>query len=316
MDLGREKLINLMNRMRSQVPPEPPAADCSEVSWTVPHRFGAAAMKRMTDFADVLAGFMQRTLHFLCGSDVEVKPAAVTEHYASVLAEQIDHDSSNHYFLPLLMPGKKPVGFVGLPFETCTRLIAQTLRDPEGQIGEEDRLSALEKSILEDIFSAVTDSLCEGFSVYGEIVLEKADTMVHGRWPLPFQQLEDMCQISFQAGDTETRLDISLYLLDEVVDSIAGVPTVRTTPQERQKMPEQVIECMADAVMETSVWLCPSMMAFQDILTLEKGDFVLLDHSITTPLDVQVNGQVCFKAWPAQSAGRGAIVVIGQDTNP
>jgi flagellar motor switch protein FliM len=316
MDLGREKLINLMNRMRSQVPPESAAADCSEVSWTVPHRFGADAMKRMTDFADVLAEFMQRTLHSLCGSDVEVKPAAVTEHYASVLAEQIDRDSSNHYFLPLSMSGKKGVGFVGLPFETCTRLIAQTLRDPEGQIGEEDRLSALEKSILGDILSAVTDSLREGFSVYGEIVLEKGDTIVHGEWPLPFQQLEDMCQISFQAGDAETRLDISLYLLDEVVDSVAGVPTVRTTPQQRHKMPEQVIECMADAVMEASVWLSPSMMAFQDILTLEKGDFVLLDHSITTPLDVQINGQACFKAWPAQSAGRGAIVLIEQDTNP
>jgi flagellar motor switch protein FliM len=247
---------------------------------------------------------------------VEVKPAAVTEHYASVLAEQIDRDSSNHYFLPLSMSGKKGVGFVGLPFETCTRLIAQTLRDPEGQIGEEDRLSALEKSILGDILSAVTDSLREGFSVYGEIVLEKGDTIVHGEWPLPFQQLEDMCQISFQAGDAETRLDISLYLLDEVVDSVAGVPTVRTTPQQRHKMPEQVIECMADAVMEASVWLSPSMMAFQDILTLEKGDFVLLDHSITTPLDVQINGQACFKAWPAQSAGRGAIVLIEQDTNP
>jgi flagellar motor switch protein FliM len=316
MDLGREKLINLMNRMRSQVPPGAPPPDCSEVSWTAPRRFGAPAMKRMTDFADVLAGFMRRTLHSVCGSDVEVKPASVTEHYASVLAEQIDRDSSHHYFLPLLMSGKKPVGFVGLPFETCTRLIAQNLRDPEGQIGEEDRLSALEKSILEDIFSAVTDSLCEGFSVYGEIVLEKADTMVHGRWPLPFQQFEDMCQISFQAGDTERRLEISLYLLDEVVDSIAGVQTVRTTLEQRQKISEQVIECMADAVMEASVWLCPSMMAFQDILTLEKGDFVLLDHSITAPLDVQINGQACFKAWPAQSAGRGAIVVIGQDTNP
>ena len=67
--------------------------------------------------------------------------------------------------------------------------------------------------------------------------------------------------------------------------------------------------------MEASVWLSPSMMAFQDILTLEKGDFVLLDHKVTTPLNVQINGQECFKAWPAQSAGRGAIVLAGQNTD-
>ena len=111
-------------------------------------------------------------------------------------------------------------------------------------------------------------------------------------------------------------LEISLYLLDAVIDSIAGVPTVQVTPEQCKKMPEQITECVGDVVIEASVWLRPSMMAFQDILTLEKGDFVLLDHNVCTPLDVQINGQECFKAWPAQSAGRGAIVLTEQSTNP
>lgn len=316
MDLGREKLLNLMNRMRSQVPSEPTAPECTDVLWTVPHHFDTNAMERITDLAHVLAGFMQRTLGHLCEGDVEVKLDTMTEHYACFLAEQIEENNGNHYFLPLSMPGKGAVGFVGLPFETCTRLIAQMLRDPEGRIGEEDRLSALEKSILQDIIIAMTDSLCEGFSVYGEIVFEKTEKIIHGQWPLPFQQLEDMCQISFQAGNADMPLEISLHLLDAVIDSIAGVPMVRTTPEQCQKMPEQIIECVGDATMEASVWLTPSMMAFQDILILEKGDVVLLDHKVTTALDVQINGRECFKAWPAQSAEHGAIVLTGQSTNP
>lgn len=314
MDLDRKKLLNLMNRMRSQVPPESPAAEYTDVSWTIPHHFDANAIGRITDIANALAGFMQRTLRGLCDDTFEAKLNAITEHYAYSLAEQFDLNNSHHYFMSLSMQGKGLVGFVDFPFETCTRLIAQMLRDPESGIGEEDKLSALEESILQDIIVAITDSLREGFSAYGEIILEKTEQIVHGRWPLPFGQLEDMFRISFQVGNAETPLEISLYLLDDVVDSVAGAPRVRISPEQQQKIPEQIIERVADVTVGLSVWLSPSTMIFQDILTLEKGDFVLLDHKVTTPVDVQVNGQECFKAWPAQSAGRGAIVLAGQST--
>ena len=315
MDLDRKKLLNLMNRMRSQAPPEAPEADCTDVSWTEPHHFDATAIERLTDIANALAGFMQRTMRGLCDDTFEVKLNTVTEHYASSLAEQVDTDHSNHYLLPLSMQGKAVVGFVDFPFETCTQLIAQMLRDPESGIGEEDTLSALEESILQDIVISITDSLLEGFSAYGEIILGKAEQIVHGLWPLPFQQLEDMFRMSFQTGNAETPLELSLCLLDSVVDSVAGVQTVQVSADQKQKMPEQIVECLADATTEASVWFDPSMMAFQDIVTLEKGDFVLLDHAVTTPVTVQINGQECFKAWPAQSAGCGAIVLTEPSTD-
>ena len=315
MDLDRKKLLNLMSRMRSQVPPEAPAVECVDVSWTEPHHFDTNATERITDIANALVGFMQRTLRGLCDDTFEVKLNAITEHYAYSLAEQTDADNSNHYFLPLSIQGKGLVGFVDFPFETCTQLIAQMLRDPESGIGEEDTLSALEESILQDIVVAITDSLLEGFSAYGEIILGKTEQIIHGQWPLPFSQLEDMFRISFQAGNAETPLELSLYLLDSVVDSVAGIQTVQISADQQKKMPEQIVERMADATVELSVWLSSSMMAFQDIVTLEKGDFVLLDHKVTTPVDVQVSGQACFKAWPAQSAGRGAIVLTGQSTD-
>ena len=86
----------------------------------------------------------------------------------------------------------------------------------------------------------ITDSLREGFSTYGEIVLEKAEQMVRGQWSLPFGRLEDMCQISFQAGNADIPLEISLYLLDAVIDSIVGVPTVQTTPNSVKKCPNKL----------------------------------------------------------------------------
>ncbi|MHC5144173.1 MAG: hypothetical protein ACYSOX_00905 [Planctomycetota bacterium] len=51
MDLAQEKLLNLMNQMRSQVPPEPAAPECTDVSWTVPHHFDASAIECITDLA-------------------------------------------------------------------------------------------------------------------------------------------------------------------------------------------------------------------------------------------------------------------------
>ncbi len=315
MDIGREKLINLMNRMRSQVPPEAPAPDCTDVSWTVPHHFDTHAAERIAGLANALAEYMQKTLRVLCDDTFELKFKAVTEHYASFLAEQIEQDNSSHYFIPLSMQGKGPVGFIAFPFESCTGLISQMLRDPESGIGDESQLSALEESILQDIVNMIADSLREGFSAHGAIVLEKAEQIVRGQWSLPVRKLEDMCQMSFQAGNDEMQFEISLYVLDAVIDSIAGVPSVQSTPEQLKKIPEKITECAGNVAVEASVWLSPSMMAFQDIVTLEKGDFVLLDHNVNTPLDVQIDGKEYFKAWPAQSAGRGAIVLTGQSTN-
>ncbi|MHC5191932.1 MAG: FliM/FliN family flagellar motor switch protein [Planctomycetota bacterium] len=316
MDLNREKLFNLMSRMRSLVPPEPAGPDCTDVLWTVPYHFDAIATERLTDFANAMAEFMQRTLRVLCDDTFEVNFDAVTEHYACLLAEQVEQDNNNHYFMPLSIQGKGPVGFMGFPFETCTQLIGQMLRDPESGIGEDAQLSALEESVLHDIIIMIADSLCEGFSAYGEILLEKTEQILHGCWPVPFRQLDDMCRISFQAGTEEVPLEISLYLLDSVIDSLVGASMVQTAPEHHQKTPEQIAEYLGDATAETTVWLSPSMMAFQDILTLEEGDLVLLDHKVSTPVDVQVNGRECFKAWPAQSAGRGAVVLADPSTDP
>ena len=67
--------------------------------------------------------------------------------------------------------------------------------------------------------------------------------------------------------------------------------------------------------MEVSARLSSAMITLNDVMTIRKGDVIVLDRKVDTPVDVLVNGQICFQAWPAQHAGRSAIVVAESNNN-
>jgi flagellar motor switch protein FliM len=305
-EVTSKKLFDLMSRMRSLVPEEGPQPDCSDVVWTEPHHYSSDQKEQLAMIGEKLAVCLQKTLQYYCDENFIVQHDGISEHFAAFLAAEIKPSKKNWYFLSLTATDKSHAGFVEMSFESACLLIGQMLRDPEAQIGQSGELSALEESILLDIVQSLTDAVIDESAMY-RVRMLCADHLLMGDWPVRFRDLEDMTRFSFSAECGKVKFSLAYCFRDEMFDPTVGIQPLVYTAEEMKKCPERVIECLREAAMNVRAQLSSATMSFNDMLTLEKGDVIVLGRKTDTPIDVLVNGQMCFRAWPVQHAGRAAI---------
>lgn len=307
-----QNLLHVINRMRSMVEAEPQSPACQEINWRQPHHYGADQKDKLADINQKLAACLQKTLQYYCDEAFSVRADGLSEHFAGSLAAEVKQSRKNWFFLPVMLADKSQVGFLELSFESAASLIGQMLRDPEAQIGQNGEMSALEQSILLDILTSLTDALVDELALY-QIKLSRAEQLIYGEWPVRFRELQDMIRFGFSAECGQTGLSVGLCLLDEVADPALGLVRAVHSPEEIKKYPERVVGRMQEASMQVTAQLSSAMMTLSDILSLEKGDIVVLGQKSDCPLVMLVNGQMCFKAWPARHNGRIAVQMTASE---
>lgn len=309
--MARQHLLDAMRKMRSLVEPEGPAPDAATVDWRVPRRLNADAVELLMLLAAKLAAAIEKTLQSVSGQAFEVTAEGVQERYADALFGQIMQDKPKVYYLPLTQ-AKAHAGFLSLPFETAAMLVGCMLRDPDAQIGKDGQISSLAESILTDAATALAETVTAGFKEYGVAALEKTDQLVYIDWPVRFHDLEDMCEFRFKAVSGKTTLTLTLSVLDELIADIARIKGPFGKPEEKKANSDRIAKRMHDAPMRVTALLSASLMTLNDILTLEEGDVVILDRKTSEPVEVLINGQTCFAAWPAAHTGRRALLVADE----
>lgn len=306
----RRQLLGSMQALRSRVEPEGEAPSCAAVDWRIPHRLNADRAEWLRLFSAKLAVGLQKAFDALTGQPFTVAAEPAQERYAVELYKQVEQERPKMYYLPVTAAaGKGTLGFLQVTLETAGRLVGYVLRDPEAELGKEERLSPLGETILLDTLSTLADALTAGFAEYGQSKLEKTDALIYRDWPVRFSDLEDLCQFDFTAGCGQTMLPMTLIVMDEVVAGTAGLTPPFGRAEDKKETPDRIVKRMYESPMDVTAMLSRSLMTLNDIMTLSVGDVVVLERKITEPLDIQVNNQPCFTAWPAVSDGRYALSV-------
>lgn len=308
----RKNLLETMRQMRSLVDTEDPSPVAEAVDWSIPHRFRQEAIDSLTLFASKLTGHLENTVAVLSGQPFKLTVEGVREQYAEWLYDQVILEHPKTYYLPLTQTGKGHIGFISLPIETAAILVGCMLRDPETQISRDGQMSSLAESILMDAAAAIAEAIDKGFSEHGKTGIEKTERLVYGDWPVRFHNLEDLCRFEFKAACGKTELSITLTLLDEIIADIAQIDGPFGRIEDKKDNSDRIAKRMYEAPMSVTALLSSSLMTLNDILTLEEGDVVMLDRKVTEPIDVKINGQSCFCAWPAAHAGRRALLVADE----
>jgi flagellar motor switch/type III secretory pathway protein FliN len=310
--MTRQNLLGLMRKMRSLAEPETTAPASEIVDWHVPHRFSQESADQLRLFSVKLAGHLESCLQLVSGQPFEVKPQGLCEQYAGQMSARVVQEQPKVYYLPVTQPGKGHVGFVAIPFETASMLVGCMLRDPEAQIGADGQMSSLAESILLDAAISLAEALAEGLKEFGQAVIEKTEQLIFRDWPVRFHELEDCCEFRFEATFGSTKLMLTLVLLDEVIADIAQIKGPFGRAEEKKEHSERIVKQMRETPMQVTALLSSSLITLNDLLTLETGDIIMLDRKICEPVDVLVNGQPCFCAWPALHAGCRAVVVADE----
>ncbi len=302
-----DRLLATMQKMRELVEPETNVPDAEPVDWVVPHRLNSDSREALMLFGVKLAACLEKVLNTLAGTAFDVRAEGIYEHCAGQVYNRTVHEQPKIYYLPVTQPGKGQVGFISLPFDTAVLLVGCMLRDPDSQIGETGHMTSLGESILLDATATLAEAMAGGFAEYGCPPVEKTDRIVYMDWPVRFNDLEDMCEFRFEAAGQSAKMTLSLTVLDEVIADIARIEGPFKQSAEKKQDAARILKRMHDAPMQVTALLSSALMALRDILSLEEGDVVILDRSITEPLDVRVNGQQCFCGWPAAHSGRMAL---------
>ena len=66
---------------------------------------------------------------------------------------------------------------------------------------------------------------------------------------------------------------------------------------------------MRRAPVQVKAVVCESNIHFRELVELQPGDILLLGKKIREPMDVLVNGQFCFQAYPARQQNKMALVI-------
>ena len=302
-----DRLLATMQKMRALVEPETHVPDAEPVDWVVPHRLNSDGREALMLFGVKLAACLEKALNTLAAVTFDVRAEGIYERCAGQLYSEVIQQQPQAYYLPVTQPGKGQVGFIRLPFDTAALLVGCMLRDPDSQIGQDGQMTSLGESILLDAAVTLTEAMAGGFAEYGCPPVEKTDRIVYMDWPVRFCDLEDMCEFRFEAAGQSAKMTLSLTVLDEVIADIARIKGPFKQSADTTQDAARILKRMHDAPMQVTALLSSALMALRDILSLEEGDVVILDRSITESLDVHVNGQHCFCGWPAAHRGRLAL---------
>ncbi|MBN1124144.1 MAG: FliM/FliN family flagellar motor switch protein [Sedimentisphaerales bacterium] len=287
--------------------------ECELFDWLKPHHFARENLSSYESFARKIEKQVLITFENLCHGQFEVSAGSYEQDYAHRLANQVQTEQQKYYFLPLSVNSKERTGFVSIAPDSAASLVGYMLRDPDFAAGEDRELTKLEESILMDVIAAITDTITRVFSEVGGPAIQKASRFIKGDWPMDFSGLEDLFSITLSLASETDNIELRYTFTAEAMEPILGVEPKTGTNQTPQELRDRIMETIHEAPIQVEARLGRALISLHDIMRLRTNDLVVLRKRITEPIDVLLNKRACFKAYPARTATKYALVISSQE---
>jgi len=316
--LDAEILDRLLAAGRSGAPA--PAGDDGAVDydWSVPRHFTNDQSARLEEFVRTLTGKLAEAIGGLFQSQAEVKPCGAEEHYLSGLRAEYAQ-AGGGYSLPLSDAGGAACGAVVLGEAATWSYLGRLLGGGSSTPPEGREMSALERSLVQDVFVALAGALG---GALGEMGGEAPTAGEVARGVSLGEGEEEYWRVRFQEGGGDGPPNITFLLRSEMLDAVvgSGQGAAAGAADERRKRLE---EHLGQITVPVEVRLGTVRVPTRDLMALEPGDVLVLDNTPATPVRVLVGGQpvaagqpvVCGKCYAVRltatvgqrpKAGKGA----------
>jgi flagellar motor switch protein FliM len=308
--LTREKLQRLIDQARHLVAPaEAPAqAQSATFDFTRSHHFGPKHLSVFESFAKKLEYQIQKSFETLCQGEFETHAASTSQHYAMAMAERVKTQQKTDFFLPFSIDQQPQSGFLACNSTSAISMVGYMLRD--GDFDSQQReMSDLEESILLDIMTAIGEAANTAFHIASGPALQLANRCVVGDWPLQYVGMEDLFSIDITITGPQTPIELTLTLLASAMDPILGIQTKPGPKVSTKELSDRILRTMHRAPVELVARVTQATMSLNDVMNLVPGDILVLNKKTVSPLDLVVNRRPCFKAFPARSSGKYAVVI-------
>ena len=312
-NLTRNKLQQIMEAVKEHIPQEelqPVEADPYE--WHRPYHFSLDQLAKLEAFGKHVESNLTKTFVGLCQDEFEAKITSITQHFARFLADSVDTDYQNHYFLPFVTDSAKQCGYICLSSKTSLELIRHMLRESEAAAEQERELSELEESILTDTLSVIIETFAAVLQENAAPAIKPLAQLVKGTWPLDHAELEDFCSIDFNVQSPDGAIEATVTLAANIIEPVVGITPEKGPKPTKQHISDAIMHQLQDASVEVTAQLTYSLICLQDVMNLQQQDIILLDKKTYEPIDVLLNKRPSMKAHPVTSSNKHAILITKQ----
>lgn len=280
--------------------------DALEYNWHQPHFFSKDQLRKLDNFTEKVAQSCTEKFTQLYHSDFNVTITLTTQHFANELIASNNNQSD--CYLTFNSDTDQPFGLVGIPYQTAIVWATQLLGDTNSVENSDRDLSQLEESLLFDIACGVVKAFSDSYDNYD---LHPGSEIVKGQMPIELDGTEELCKITFSVKKADLEKSSEAYFLFpcDKLRSVTGQKVQTSEDFSAQDISKAMLSHIQDMPVSVTVQLAHAMLSFQEIMSLQADDILLLDKRVNEPTELIVEGKVILRGRPAKSEGKHAVVI-------
>jgi len=311
-NLSKEKIQQLLAAIGSGPTDNSTQLQASEYNLRQPHHFSRDQLNKLDDFTKKLAKKIAQKFASLCSGDFDATIDSNTQHFTTELQKQALQSEQNDYYLAFGNDQNRLSGLIAIPPQTAVIWINQLLGDTQTENEQKAELSQLEESLLLDIASAIVQAISDSQNST-RFLTDKSIT--RGILSLNLKGPEELCKLAFtlKKNNSENTQAYILMLCD-TIETLIGKTEQTVGKFSQEDSSKAIVENLKKMSISVTTQLASVDLTFEELMSLRTSDILLLDKRIDEPLDLIVEGYPLFKALPAKSSGKFAVVVTETNT--
>ena len=305
-NLSRQKIQQILASVGAQSQEDDNQnIDASDYNWNQPRCFSSDQLKELDTFTEKLAQACAEKYTQLFNNEFNVTITSTTQHFASEIADP--ENIKSDYYLNFGTENQT-FGIVGIPGATAINWTTQLLGDADSTENEDRELSRLEQSLLLDIASTIIEALSASYDNYD---LQPTGEIVRERLPVELEGTEELCKITFSVKktDSENASDAYFLMFCNKLEPVIGQNVQTGEDSSAKDVSKAMLEHVHELPVAVTAQLDSIALTFEEIMSLQVDDILLLDKRANEPVELIVEGKTMLRGCPAKSNGNYAVVI-------
>ncbi len=279
--------------------------EAAEHDWRKSHYFTQEQLKKVNDFAQKAAQNIAKKFTRLYNSDFSAEIVSNTQHFAWELTGS--EGNKSEYYLGYGTE-KQAFGLIGMPSQTAVLWATQLLGDSKAAESADRDLSPLEQSLLFDIASGIIEAISDSFD---KDDLRPSGEIVKEQMPVEINPVDEICKISFSVTKSGSEKPSEAYFLIpcDKLQAIAGQKGQTGENIPAQNVSKAMMSHLQNVPVPVTVRLGAASFNFEDVMSLQTDDILLLDKKINEPVELFVNSKAVLRGRLAKSDNKQAVMI-------
>ena len=305
-NLSRQKIQQILASVGAQSQEDDKQnIDASDYNWNQLRCFSSGQLKELDKFTEKLAQACAEKYTQLFNSEFNVTITSTTQHFANEITDP--ENIKSDYYLDFGAENQT-FGMVGIPGATAINWTTQLLGDADSTENEDRELSRLEQSLLLDIASGIIEALSDSYDNYD---LQPTGEIVREQLPVELEGTEQLCKITFSVKkpDSENASDAYFLMFCDKLEPVVGQNVQTGEDSSAKDVPKAMLEHVHKLPVAVTAQLASIALTFEEIMSLQVDDILLLDKRVNEPTELIVEGKTMLRGLPAKSNGNYAVVI-------